>query len=102
VGSRVDPELAEALLDQAVVLRLVAGLARQRELHGDLTGRADPGGGAFCGLELVLESEDQETGHREVRARLLRSRRRDAGERLRVLRVELREKAGARRTACVQ
>src|SRR5580698_3629610 len=41
-ATRVDAQLAEALLDEAKVLGLVAGLPREGELHVDLCGRRDP------------------------------------------------------------
>ena len=65
-----DPELAEALLDQSIVLRLVTGLPRERELHVGLRRRRDPGRGALGRFDLVLEREHQEARDGEARVRL--------------------------------
>ena len=84
------PELHEPRLDQAVVLRLVPGLPREGELHGDLGGRRDPRPRALGGLDLVSQREHQEARDGERRVGLTCGRRRgDAAEGRTVLRVEL-------------
>ena len=72
------------------MLRLVACLPRERELHVDLACRRDPPGGALGGLELVLEREQEQLGNGEVGAGLGGARAGgDAIERGAVLGVEL-------------
>jgi hypothetical protein len=90
VRARVDAELREALLDQAVVPGLVARLAGERELDRDLARRRQPRGGALGRLELVLEGEHQEARDGQVVGRVALGRRaRDPIEGGAVQRVEL-------------
>ncbi len=90
----VDAEIAETLLDEPVMLRLVASLPRQRELDVNLGGRRNETRGTFGGLELVLERKAKEPRDRHVRRRLAGRGGTDALERRAVLRVELRNEIG--------
>src|SRR5262249_14449040 len=94
VGAGVDAELPEALLDQAIVLRLVAGLSREGELCADLRRRRDPRRRALRRLDLVLPREEEQPRPREIVARRpAGGRRGDAIQRPTVLRVELLEES---------
>jgi hypothetical protein len=64
-------EFAEALLDQRVMLRLVTGLAREREPQGDTARRRKPERRDLTRLDFVFERDTQQLRRREVAAHLI-------------------------------
>src|SRR5260221_5603090 len=60
--ARVDTELAQATLDQPVVLGLIAHLPGQGELDVHLSRRRDPAGRTLGRLDLVLERHLEQPG----------------------------------------
>ena len=67
-ADQVDAEGGEALLDPAVVLRLVAALAGERELRVELGRIGHPGRRQVGGLVLVAQRELEQGGHGELLA----------------------------------